>query len=104
MAATDNAPENESDLILRPLPLSPGHWNAIVATMGLSRRQAEVAELIARGATMRETSSILGISISTVRTQQDRISEKTGTSGRCELLLHILDLSHRVGSCECQQQ
>jgi DNA-binding CsgD family transcriptional regulator len=87
---------------LVPLPLRDKHWQAIVAAMGLSTRQAEIAELIARGASLKEIATLLEISISTIRTQQDRIFDKTGTNGRSELLLHILDISHRVGCCACR--
>lgn len=89
---------------LPPLPLAAEHWKAIVKEMGLSTRQAEIVELVARGASLREISSHLDISISTIRTQQERIFDKTGTNTRGELLLRILALSHNVGWCTCQQK
>lgn len=89
---------------LPSLPLAAGHWKAIVKEMGLSVRQAEIVELVTRGASLREMSSVLNISISTIRTQQERIFDKTETNTRGELLLRILELSHRVGWCACRHK
>ena len=97
-----SSPEGAPDL--PPIPLLEGHWKAIVKEMGLSARQAEIVELVARGASLREVSVALEISISTIRTQQERIFDKTGTNTRGELLLRILALSHRVGWCTCRQK
>jgi DNA-binding CsgD family transcriptional regulator len=102
MAQRAAKPDAASVRELTPLPLAVEHWRAIVQTMGLSSRQAEIAELLARGAQLKEIASILDISISTIRTQQERIFDKTGTKGRSELLLYILDVSHRVGCCGCR--
>jgi DNA-binding CsgD family transcriptional regulator len=86
---------------IQPLPLSTSHWSAIVQEMGLSYRQAQIAELMARGAQLKEIAALLKISISTVRTQQARIYAKLGVSGRGELLIQILALSHQVSRCPC---
>ena len=79
-----------------PLPLAADHWQAIVAVMKLSPRQAEVAALVARGAQLKDIATLLEISIPTVRTQLERTLRKTGARNRAELLLRILDVSHRV--------
>jgi DNA-binding CsgD family transcriptional regulator len=89
---------------LLPLPLAAEHWQAIADALQLSPRQAEIAQLMARGARLKEISSILAIGVPTVRTQQDRIYAKIGARGRGDLLLLILDLSHRVGRCGCHQK
>ena len=89
---------------LPPLPLAGDHWQAIVRELGLSLRQAQIVELMVRGASLREISSDLDISISTIRTQQERVFDKTGTNTRGELLLRILALSHEVGWCTCRQK
>jgi DNA-binding CsgD family transcriptional regulator len=89
---------------LPALPLRAQHWQAIVEAMGLSPRQAEIAELMARGATLEQMAELLGMAVSTIRTQQERIYAKTGAKGRGELLILILDLSHRVGCCGCRQR
>ena len=89
---------------LPPLPLDEDHWQAIVDALQLSPRQAEIAALMARGARLKEIASMLGIGVPTVRTQQERIYAKTGAKGRGELLLRILDVSHRVGCCGCHHK
>lgn len=95
---------SKSGLELPPFPLAADHWRAIVKEMGLSGRQAEILELVVRGASLREISTALNISISTIRTQQERIFDKTGTNTRGEILLRILALSHSVGWCTCRQK
>ena len=91
------------DSTLPALPLASDHWDAIVQAMGLSPRQAEIAALMARGAQLNEMADLLDLAVSTIRTQQERIYAKTGARGRGELLILILDLSHRVGRCGCRQ-
>lgn len=99
-------PQTSAEFVpeLPPLPLAKDHWRAIVKELGVSSRQAQIIELIVRGASLREVSTILDISISTIRTQQERIFDKTGTDTRGELLLRILALSHSVGWCTCRQK
>lgn len=104
MPRTSTKSNGASDLDLPPLPLAANHWRAIVKKMGLSSRQAQIMELMARGASLREISAFLRISTSTIRTQQERIFDKTGTNTRSELLLRILALSHQVGWCSCRQK
>lgn len=84
---------------LPPMPLDAGHWQAIVAAMGLSLRQSEIAELLVRGASVKQIAAALDIADSTIRTQQERILTKAGARSRSELHLRILDLSHRVIAC-----
>ncbi len=88
---------------LPPIPLSAAHWQLIASALKLSPRQAEVLELIVRGAALHEISAMLNISISTIRTQQQRILDKAGAGSRWELMLRILELSHSVGRCERRQ-
>lgn len=86
------------------LPLDEAHWQAIVNAMGLSKRQAQIAELLERGAQHKEIAAVLGIGISTIRQQQERLLHKIGASRPSELHLHILRVSHHVGRCGCQQK
>jgi DNA-binding CsgD family transcriptional regulator len=101
-----HAAHNEKDkgAKLPSLPLAADHWQAIADALQLSPRQAEIAQLMARGARLKEIASILAIGVPTVRTQQERIYAKIGARGRGDLLLLILDLSHRVGRCGCHQK
>lgn len=89
---------------LSPLPLSPAHWQAISSVLELSPRQSEIAELMVRGAQLKEIAAALGIKICTVRNQQERIYLKTGIRTGKEFAPYILGLSHRVGHCRCGQK
>ena len=74
-------PATVSNGKLTPLPLAADHWQAIADALNLSPRQAEIAELMARGARLKEIASLLGIGVPTVRTQQERIYAKAGVNG-----------------------
>jgi len=80
---------------LPDLPLKPDHWRAVVDTMRLSPREADVAALKIRGAQLKEIAAILGIEMTTVRAFQDRICAKAGIR-RHEFFAHILRLSLEV--------
>jgi DNA-binding CsgD family transcriptional regulator len=86
-----------------PLPLGAAHWEAVAEAMGLSDRQAEIAELLVRGAQLKEIASTLDIAISTIRSQHERILAKAGVNRPSELHARILGLSHQVGHCQCRQ-
>ncbi len=102
MASRDTSSANRPLDALPQLPLDAAHWKAIFLAMRLSPRQAEIAELLARGAHLKEIAAMLKITVPTVRTQLERIFNKTGTRNRGEFLLQILDVSHRVGACRCR--
>lgn len=82
--------------LLPPLPLEPDHWAAIVKRIGLSTQQAKVLELTLRGHSLKQIAKIMGIAEPTIRTYQDRIAMRTGTSGRMQLAMHVLAVSHQV--------
>lgn len=65
--------------VLPPLPLSAAHWKVIYTAMRLSPRQAQITELLARGAQFQEIADGLQITVPTVRTQIERIFSKTGS-------------------------
>lgn len=50
----------------------------------LSPREREVLELLSRGLSNRETATVLGISLSTVRTHVEHVLEKLDVSNRVE--------------------
>jgi DNA-binding CsgD family transcriptional regulator len=52
---------------------------------GLTRREREVAALVARGCTDRDIARILGIGFGTVRTHLNRAMERRGCANRAEL-------------------
>lgn len=56
---------------------------------GLTRRELQVAELVARGLTTAQIGSVLGTSAFTVRNQLSRIFDKLGVDGRAELAAFV---------------
>lgn len=56
---------------------------------GLTRREMEVAELVARGLTTAQVGSVLGTSAFTVRNQLTRIFDKLGVDSRAELAAFV---------------
>jgi DNA-binding CsgD family transcriptional regulator len=60
---------------------------------GLSRREAEVADLMARGLSTREIASALGISPNTVKIHTGRVLRKTGARNRRALILRAVGLA-----------
>ena len=52
----------------------------------LTARQCELLELVGNGLTNREIGAAMGISEATVKTMLQRLYERTGTSGRIELV------------------
>jgi DNA-binding NarL/FixJ family response regulator len=79
-----------------PLPVSRDHWGAIVEAVGLSPQQAKIVELVLRGMCDKQIAAALGIAEPTIRTYLSRVFARTGTRGRMELALHVLDVSHQV--------
>ncbi|MCI9207151.1 MAG: helix-turn-helix transcriptional regulator [Adlercreutzia caecimuris] len=59
---------------------------AVRESFGLSAREAEVAELIARGNTVAHIAELLFVSENTVRTHSKRIYVKLGIHKRQELI------------------
>ncbi len=101
MARPTTKPHATRKASLPPLPLDRGHWQAIVAAIGLSPREAEVAELKIRGAQLKEMAALLGIAVTSVRGFQDRICAKAGIR-RHEFFTYILGLSHRIRPDEAE--
>jgi DNA-binding CsgD family transcriptional regulator len=79
-----------------PLPVDADHWAAIVKRIGLSAQQAKVLELTLRGQSVKQIARIMGIAEPTIKTYQERIATRTGTSGRMQLAMHVLAVSHQV--------
>lgn len=62
-------------------------------TVGLTSRENDIAQLVARGRTDQEIASILAIGASTVRTHLRRILEKKGYANRAELAASVIGRS-----------
>jgi len=70
---------------------------ALRSLYGLSRREADVALLIAEGASARETASRLGVSTATTRNQLAAAMAKLGVHRRAELVALLAGLLPRLG-------
>jgi DNA-binding NarL/FixJ family response regulator len=79
-----------------PLPLDPEHWQKVVNAIGLSEQQARIVELILRDLCDKQIAAVMGISESTIDTYMQRIGKRTGTSGRMQLAMRVLAVSHEV--------
>lgn len=66
---------------------------AVSETYGLSKREAQVLALLARGRSLQSIADALCVAYSTVKTHTDRIYAKTGVHSRQELI----DLLERSG-------
>jgi DNA-binding CsgD family transcriptional regulator len=73
--------------IVLVLPIRGGTERVEPRQWGLSRREAEVAALIARGASTAEVACVLGISAHTVRRHTERIYSKVGVRTRMQLAM-----------------
>ena len=67
------------------------HPRSLQKRFGLTRREAEVALILARGATNEDAAERLGISPHTVRTHAERIFAKLGIRTRKALALRLLE-------------
>ncbi len=68
-----------------------GDQLALFKPYGLSKREAEVCDLLLRGYTLRQISAILPIAYSTVNTYYNSAYRKLGINSRAELLLMFKD-------------
>jgi DNA-binding NarL/FixJ family response regulator len=69
---------------------TPGGTPSDVPAQPLSEREVQVTRLVARGFTNKEIATRLGIRTKTVETYKARISEKTGSRSRAELVRYAL--------------
>jgi len=73
---------------LTPRPAAPGFARneAAIRTLGLSRRECEILELLSSGQSNKELARALGISPNTVKTHVARILEKLDARNRVEAI------------------
>ena len=67
-----------------------GHGGADGATRPLSTREREVLQLIAEGRTSREVASLLGISVTTVKSHRNHIMEKLNIHDKAGLTRYAI--------------
>lgn len=65
------------------------NFEAIARCMGLSEREAEVAQLLERGLTNREIAGVLSISVMTVQNHLRSIFRKAGVQNRTSLIFEL---------------
>lgn len=86
------------------MPVAVDHWQAIIDAMKLSPQQAKIAELMVRGAQLKEVASALDIKACSVRNQQERMYAKLGIRCGKEFFAHVLGVSYQVYRCRCGQK
>ncbi|MCB2065159.1 MAG: response regulator transcription factor [Erythrobacter sp.] len=74
----------------RPAPFARNE--AALASLGISPRETEVLDLLARGAANKVIARALGISPNTVKTHLARLFEKLGASNRTEAIAKAREL------------
>ena len=79
--------------IARPIQVDEGSMDHLVAAAGLTRRETEVARLIASGHTPKKSSEILEISYETARVHLKGVFGKIGIHSQSELAALIARLS-----------
>ena len=62
----------------------------LAATLGISTREAQLAEALSRGVPLAEAGAALGLTRETARSYSKRIYAKTGTSGQADLVRLVL--------------
>lgn len=76
-----------------PLPMERCLWQSVVKDMRISKRQAEVAELMMRDLTVRQIVIVTGLKEGTVKDYQKRIWRRIGCNGKTRMVLHIMTLA-----------
>lgn len=90
--------------VLPPLPVNERLLQATLKALHLSPTQAKIVEWILRDASNRQIAAELGISESTLKTHQQRISARTGTRGRMQLAMRVMATSHQVASARASPE
>jgi len=92
------------DSAIPPLPVDTEHWLAIVRILGLSPRQADIAEFMLRGAHLKEIVADLGIEECTIRTQWERALLRTRCQNKMQFALRVWAISREIdGAQTCPQ-
>ncbi|MBV8052828.1 MAG: response regulator transcription factor, partial [Acidobacteriaceae bacterium] len=80
----------EIEYVLDALVEHAARTEQLQCTGSLSKREEEIAHLVAQGKSNRQISAVLGLSEHTIKNYLFRIFEKLGVSSRVELTLSIL--------------
>jgi two-component system, NarL family, response regulator LiaR len=79
---------NKETIVIKEVPVSPGRPFALNQTrlreLGITRRELEILELIARGLSNREIAESLFVSENTVKTHSSRLFDKLSAKRRTQ--------------------
>ncbi|MCG8448116.1 MAG: helix-turn-helix transcriptional regulator [Pirellulales bacterium] len=89
---------------LPPLPMERAVWQKVTDRLVLSPQQTRIVELILRGLQDKEIASILNLKVPTVRDYLRRIFDRTGTTSRLALVLHIFALAQETSAVKRPHQ
>lgn len=81
-------PQPPSDGLLPPL-FSKQEWSAIAQALKLSKRQAQIVDLVLRGLRDKQITVRLGLKKTTIRTHMADIFLKTQANSRMELAYRV---------------
>lgn len=80
----------------RPTPpslaLTADEWELVIRSLRLTRREADVVGELLQAKRDKQIASLLGMSVSTVRTHLRHVFAAQGVSDRSELMLRIFSL------------
>jgi DNA-binding NarL/FixJ family response regulator len=94
MTQPNRNPGSGDDDADQGLPIPATKWHRIARALRLSPRQKEIAELILQNRCDKEIVAVLDSRMGTVRTQIQRIFDRTKVADRQELVLLICRMSH----------
>lgn len=78
--------------LARPAPPHPAGHGAVAAGLGISPRELEVLDALAKGLTTKEIARALAVSPNTVKTHTARLFEKLPASNRTQATARARDL------------
>jgi len=81
----------------RPPLFSPEEWRAIVDSLFLSPRQAQVIGFIMQSKKDKEIAALLGITKATVRTYFDRCKRQLGAIDRVGIACRVFEAFRHLG-------
>ena len=77
-------------------PLPPDTWERVAQTMRFSPQQKRIVEQMLKGIRQKQIGPALGLAEPTLRTYLKRIYEREGVHDQMDLLLRIMEISHRL--------
>jgi len=79
-------------------------WQAVLATLGLSRQQGRIVGLVVRGMQDKQIASELGLAYGTIRTYLERISVRLGVDSRIAMVVRVFEAARRLSPQQQEQR